>query len=224
MDWGFKHHAAVYWFAKDDNGRVITYRELHRSGVGEKEWGQLIADNSKGERITYVFMSPDAFAKRTSQNTVAEEIGEGLVVSGLPRPVAADDDRVGGARLCYQLLVTNNVVISSDCPALIKCLPMLIRDEDKLEDVLKVEGDDPYDAWRYGLKSMLPKGHKPLDVRVEERLAKQQAGRVEMGLQPQVDPTMVAMMSKKALATEKKKDRPVQLITRGRWQRPRFHI
>lgn len=223
LDWGYKHPSAVYWHAKDGD-KVITYRELHESGLGETQLGEKIAQMTGEERIQDVFMSPDAFAKRTSQNTIAEQVGDILVASGIPRPVPADDDRIGGARLCYQMLQVGLGIISSACPALAKCLPTLIRDEDNIEDVLKVDGDDPYDAWRYGLKSMLSKGHKPLDVRVHERLAAIQQNRTDLGLPPQTDPTMVAMMGRKAMADERKKEKPVRLITHSQWQRPRHRI
>ena len=36
--------------------------------------------------------------------------------------------------------------------------------------MLKVDGDDPYDAWRYGLKSMLGEASKPAGVRIEEKI------------------------------------------------------
>lgn len=220
IDWGFKHPAAAYWFARDRD-RVITYREFHRSGTGERELGIEIASMSRGEKIQHVFLSPDAFAKRTSQNTIAEEIGDALYANGIPRPGPADDDRVGGARLCYQMLQTELVIISSSCRGLIKCLPTLIRDESNIEDVEKVDGDDPYDAWRYGLKTMLAPGHKPLDLRVSERITEMQAERVERMLPPQTDPTAIAMMSRAAYQKESERSKPLRVG--GRFRRNRMH-
>lgn len=42
--------------------------------------------------------------------------------------------------------------IFNRCPETIKCLPSLIYDEKHVEDVKKVDGDDPYDETRYGLE------------------------------------------------------------------------
>jgi hypothetical protein len=51
----------------------------------------------------------------------------------------------------YQMLERDAWVISEKCPRLIECLPLLVRDERRVEDVRKVEGDDPADAARYGI-------------------------------------------------------------------------
>jgi terminase large subunit-like protein len=176
-DWGYSHPAAVYWHAQDGD-RVITYDELHGSGIGERELGERIVaisnrykdSTGKPIKIQSVFFDQYAFAKRTSENTIAEQIGEVLAANGLPMPTLADDDRIGGGRLCYEMLKADLVVISTACPQLIECLPTLSHDEDNLEDVLKVDGDDPYDAWRYGLKSMLGEASKPAGVRIEEKI------------------------------------------------------
>jgi hypothetical protein len=186
IDWGFAHPSAIYWHAKDGD-RIITYRELCISGkmaaqhgeeIGEQELGAKIAELSNKDvdstgkpiRIQSVFLSPDAYAQRTSQNTVAEEIGRGLTVNGLPYPTEADNDRIGGARLCHQLLKGGYAIISTACSKLLECLSMLVHEDGNEEDVLKVDGDDPYDAWRYGIKSMLSPKDKPWLVDMTERL------------------------------------------------------
>jgi hypothetical protein len=100
-----------------------------------------------------VFLSPDAFAHRTSEASIAEQLGEVLVANGLPRPSQADDDRMGGWQLMYQLLESDAWLITDNCAKLIECLPQLVRDDRRAEDIRKVEGDDSADAARYGLVS-----------------------------------------------------------------------
>jgi hypothetical protein len=100
-----------------------------------------------------VFLSPDAFAHRTSEASIAEQLGEVLAASGLPRPAPADDDRIGGWQLMYQLLESDAWLITENCAKLIDCLPQLVRDDRRVEDIRKVDGDDPADAARYGLVS-----------------------------------------------------------------------
>ncbi len=100
-----------------------------------------------------VFLSPDAFAHRTSEASIAEQLSEVLVSNGLPRAVAADDDRIGGWQLMYQLMETDAWSITENCRQLIESLPLLIRDERRVEDIRKVDGDDAADAARYGLVS-----------------------------------------------------------------------
>jgi len=114
---------------------------------------QAIAERSGRERISEIFLSPDAFAHRTSESSIAEQLGDVLVVNGLPRPAPADDDRIGGWQLMYQMMESNVWVITENCAKLIECIPQLVRDERRREDIRKVEGDDPADAARYGLVS-----------------------------------------------------------------------
>jgi hypothetical protein len=58
------------------------------------------------------------------------------------------------------------------CPNLIRTLPTLVLDEDNPDDVDTDGEDHPYDAARYGLKAIVGKAEKPLELRIEERLAK----------------------------------------------------
>jgi hypothetical protein len=181
IDWGFQHPSAVYWHCaipvdsrqskvesksharfEDSsfnfqpstfNSRIVTYREFVQSGLSPRMLAQAIAERSGRERISEVFLSPDAFAHRTSEASIAEQLGDVLVANGLPRPSPADDDRIGGWQLMYQLLESDSWVIAENCAKLIECLPQLVRDDRRIEDIRKVDGDDPADAARYGLVS-----------------------------------------------------------------------
>jgi hypothetical protein len=115
--------------------------------------GQAIAERTGEERIAEVFLSPDAFAHRTSDASIAEQLGEVLAQNGLPRPTPPDDDRVGGWQLMYQMLENDEWVITENCAELIRSVPEMMRDDGRVEDVRKAEGDDAADAARYGLVS-----------------------------------------------------------------------
>ena len=137
---------------RDDNGRhIVTYREFVQNELSPRMLGQAIVERTKKEKIREIYLSPDAFAQRTSEASIAEQLGEVLEKYGLPRPVPANDDRVGGWQLMYQLLEQDAWVIADDCKKLIDCLPMLVHDDRRAEDVRKVEGDDAADAARYGI-------------------------------------------------------------------------
>lgn len=133
--------------------RIVTYREFVQSGLSPRMLAQGIAERNAQERISEVFLSPDAFAHRTAEASIAEQLSDVLASGGLPRAVAADDDRVGGWQLMYQLLESDAWSITENCAKLIDCMPLLIRDERRAEDIRKVDGDDPADAARYGLVS-----------------------------------------------------------------------
>ena len=211
-DWGYKHPACLHWHAKDGD-RVITYRELYGAGMGEQELGIKIAELSQGENITRFFFSPDAFAQRTSQNTIAEQIGEALKERGLPYPTLADNDRVGGWRLMYEMLNAGLWTIDrAACPKLVACLPTLIRNDKKPEDILKVDhtenqiGDDPGDSARYGLKTMLNESMVPYDVRVRLRI------------EPIAEITQKMLHLDKVMAEEKKRGpQMIRLRRPSRW-------
>jgi len=49
--------------------------------------------------------------------------------------VTATDDRIGGWQLMYQLLERDAWMIAENCPGLIECLPLLVRDDRRVEDV-----------------------------------------------------------------------------------------
>lgn len=135
------------------SARIVTYREFVQNGLSPRMLAQAIAERSGRERIYEVFLSPDAFARRTSEACVAEQLSGVLVVNGLPRPAPADNDRVGGWQWMYDLLKADSWVITDNCPELIQCLPHLVRDQARDADIRKVDGDDPADAARYGLVS-----------------------------------------------------------------------
>jgi len=182
IDWGFQHPSAVYWHCAipepviRDSGfvtrervhdasashespvtshqsRIVTYREFVQNGLSPRMLAQAIAERSGRERISEVFLSPDAFAHRTSEASIAEQLGDVLAANGLPRPAPADNDRIGGWQLMYQLLESNAWVITDNCVKLIECIPQLVRDTSRIEDIRKVDGDDSADAARYGLVS-----------------------------------------------------------------------
>ena len=97
--------------------RIVTYREFVQNGLSPRMLGQAIVERTKRERIREIYLSPDAFAHRTSEASIAEQLGEVLEQNGLPRPVPANDDRIGGWQLMYQLLEQDAWVISDELPA-----------------------------------------------------------------------------------------------------------
>jgi hypothetical protein len=212
IDWGFEHPSAVYWHAArpDVAGGVVTYREFVANHLSPRMLAQAIVERScdgegRLERIGEIFLSPDAFARRTSELTIAEQLGEVLANKDLPRPIQADDDRVGGWMLIYQMLQDGQWVIADHCAQLIDCLPTLVRDPANVEDVLKMAGDDPADSVRYGLKSRLSPGRAPIEQRAAERITT-------------ADTTSRAIWMQKFLADERRASRPAVLP--HRWHRP----
>ena len=214
IDWGFKHPSAIYWHAMLDSGKVATYREFVQDSLSPTMLGRAIADRTpQGEKIQEVYLSPDAFQKRTAESTIAEQLDEVLVPAGFPSCSRADDDRVGGWMLMYNLLESGSWLVGENCSRLIKCLPNLVRDEKKVEDIAKVDGDDEADSCRYGLKSRLAPGTVPVEVRVAERVDK------ALGAQPSL--TSRAIWTQKFLAEESRKTSVVRRHGLPRYVRAR---
>ncbi len=214
IDWGFEHPAAAYWHAAcgtgipggaaADHGNrecVITYREFVQPHLAPRELARAIVARNrdregKRERIEAIYLSPDAFARRTDEASIAEQMGDVFVFEGLPRPAPADNDRVSGWMLMYQMLAANEWLIAGNCAELIRVLPTLTRDGARVEDVLKMDGDDSADAARYGLKSRMRTARAPFEQRLAERVTSP-------------DPTIRAIQARKAWLEEQRRNAPV---------------
>ena len=173
IDWGFEHEACIHWHTtemRDAGNRHTTYREKVINHLSPVELAKLACELNGSDKIESIYLSPDAFAKRTSEEPISQQMGEVFRSAGLPYCSPADDDRVGGWMLMYHLLDTGEWQIADNCRRLVKNIPVLTRDPKKVEDVLKVTGDDPADCARYGLKSRLDSRDKPYEYRLTETL------------------------------------------------------
>ncbi|HVB87470.1 MAG TPA: terminase family protein [Candidatus Dormibacteraeota bacterium] len=177
-------------------------------GGAARDNRQLQEGDGSREKIDAIYLSPDAFARRTDEASIAEQMGDVFAAAGFPRPIAADDDRVGGWMLMYQMLDAGEWLLTENCIELIRTLPSLVRDTARVEDVEKMDGDDPADAARYGLKSRYANRragqHRlPLDERLAARV-----------LSP--DPTIRAIQARKAAIDEARGAQPVSFVRRWR--------
>ena len=199
----------------DNNGRVVTYREYvtHRTPPRElarEILARSLQSSGDREKIDAIYLSPDAFARRTDEASIAEQMGDVFAAAGLPRPTPADDDRVGGWMLMYQMLDAGEWLLTENCIELIRTLPNLVRDTARVEDVEKIDGDDPADAARYGLKSRFGSGHAG-SFRSRMPLADRLAAR-----QLSADPTVRAIQARKAQLEEQRRVQPVSFLHRRR--------
>ena len=167
-----------------------------------------MGEGAEREKIEAVYLSPDAFARRTDEASIAEQMGDVFAAAGLPRPVPADDDRVGGWMLMYQMLDAGEWLLTENCIELIRTLPNLVRDPARIEDIEKMDGDDPADAARYGLKSRYAV-HRSGERRMP--LADRLAARALSA-----DPTIRAIQARKAQMEETRGGRPVPFLHRRR--------
>ncbi len=160
------------------------------------------------EKIAAIYLSPDAFARRTDDASIAEQMGDVFAEEGFPRPTPADDDRIGGWMLMYQMLDAGEWLLTDNCVELIRTLPTLVRDSVRIEDVEKMDGDDAADAARYGLISRYAArrsgmARPPLEQRLAERVTS-------------TDPTIRAIQARKAQLEVPQRTQPVSFLRRRR--------
>lgn len=175
MDYGFVHPTAVYWFAQDpDTGRVFVYRELHKSGLTDRQQARrIVAMTPSGERIWFTYASPDMWARKNMEDKVTtsaqEFLAEGVMLT------RANNDRLEGKRAIDRALADGPdgkpmLQVFSTCTQLIRTIPLLIRDENNPEDVQKMDGDDPYDGVRYGFSNVTTRAARKKKKRQEAPL------------------------------------------------------
>ena len=147
------------------------------------------------EKIDAIYLSPDAFARRTDEASIADQMGDVFAAAGFPRPIPADNDRIGGWMLMYQMLDADEWLLTDNCIELIRTIPTLVRDMARIEDIEKMDGDDPADSARYGVKSRYATraaysiDHLPYEARLAARVLS-------------ADPTVRAIQARKAQLEE----------------------
>jgi len=158
--------------------------------------GARTTSQSTREKIDAIYLSPDAFARRTDEASIADQMGDVFAAAGFPRPIPADNDRIGGWMLMYQMLDADEWLLTDNCIELIRTIPTLVRDMARIEDIEKMDGDDPADAARYGLKSRYATRaaysieHLPYEARLAARVLS-------------ADPTVRAIQARKAQLEER---------------------
>jgi hypothetical protein len=119
------------------------------------------------------YFSHEKFAKQMEAESPAAKLSKELMSRGLQGVTRGTMDRVGRASLLYHLIKRREFVILDSCPELIRAIPQCTRDEDNLEDVLKVDtkGDDCYDGASLGLFGELGVKGKPQEEVDREKVA-----------------------------------------------------
>jgi phage terminase large subunit len=170
IDYGYKHSFAVYWGAERPDGKRVIYRELVGQQKPVNEIAELIATLSMGEKIDAVYLSPDAWAKRSEERSIKDRFYQVFSIYRLPEPTMATNDRVNGWRYLHDLFSNDNVEIHFSCKGLIEKIPQAIYDDrpGHEEDVMKFVGDDELDAFRYTLMSRPRTPIKPFLLRLAE--------------------------------------------------------
>lgn len=186
------------WKIEKPMNVTVTYRELIQAGKESAEIAlDLVKNTPEFERnkIKAFFIGADAFKIVDSPKSVAMQESTVMRQYSMPGCLAADNSRVDGYALMGKLLKASKGMgyyysegekiqaddiwlISTDCPELLKSIPLLMRDPKNIDDVLKTDKggakieQDVTDSARYGLKSMLaPKKKTEVDIHAEKIMA-----------------------------------------------------
>ncbi len=169
MDYGFTHYTVIYLLIQDGDGRVFIVDEhcerrwliprhadaldemLARHGLRKAQienfvaGGDVFAENEEGETVADKWQARGWQIERAD---MARITGWGEMLERFGDP---DPDRP-------ELYVAPSLFISARCARLIQCIPALLHDPRRPEDVKKVDtdeegvgGDDPADGARYGV-------------------------------------------------------------------------
>lgn len=155
---------------------TVTYREMIVSELTSVEVARKLIECTpidERPRIKAYHLSPECVTD--DPNCVGSQQSKELRSVGMPGPIKADNERLGGWQLWAKLMkatkdhgVDKNGVehtdvwfCSAECVEVLKCIPMLMRDPKNIDDVLKTDKGqarmemDIADDVRYGLKTML---------------------------------------------------------------------
>lgn len=180
VDYGSTAPFVALWGVRLNDGLIYVYRELYRTGLTPRQQAELMLQAEEhGERLPSrpirVALDPSTWA-HAATDPVAQVMGDIPPVGSIARPyweafggslVKARNDRKAGAALIDEgLLVRDDgfprLIVSRDCPNLIRTLPTLVRSRTEPEDVSQhpVKQDDhAYDALRYLLMELVMPGH-----------------------------------------------------------------
>jgi len=170
LDYGFTHYTAVYLLAEDGDGTLYLVDEhAERGWLPQRHapaiHAMLARHDLKISDLWKFVAGPDVFARRGLKEGEAQTIAETYEALGI-KLEPANDDRVNGAGEMLSRLgdvnadppILPRLFIFNRCARLLECLPALLHDPHRPEDVLKVDcdedgvgGDDYYDAARYGV-------------------------------------------------------------------------
>ncbi len=172
MDWGFRAPASMHWLAETpENGlgvrHVLIFREVYRTGMTPRQWGQLMARLQKVDPVSYLVLPHDCFSSDQGQETIAEQMAHEFKEAGVSLPIVRAISLNRGARRSRLGLMHSGLAMSPDgypylmvhesCLNLIRTLPELPYSETDVEDVDTDSEDHAYDSATYGLMTLKPR-------------------------------------------------------------------
>jgi phage terminase large subunit len=135
LDYGFDMLAALL-IGVDEHGDLYVLREYCQPDLTLSEAAERVAFLCRDVAVEFAVASPDLWNRRQDSGRSGFEIMQ--AVPGMPPMSAADNRRVPGWRILREYLTTQNgspkLIISRNCPTLIRSLPALLCSSEHPED------------------------------------------------------------------------------------------
>lgn len=163
MDWGYSKPFSIGWWAVNNEGRMIRYRELYgceKEAVnkGVKKSALEVAKEayalSVTEGVSIMVADPAVWSKVDKGMSIAEKfesIGWKMI--------KANNDRINGKMQLHQLLKqkgedgTPLLLVFDTCIDFIRTIPLLLSSKTHPEDIDTTLEDHIYDETRYAIMS-----------------------------------------------------------------------
>lgn len=168
MDYGWTHPTCWGIHAIDEQGNGHTIRTHSRNKWSPAEHLDLLCQYPEFHRLRYVVAGLDAFNREQGKPSVVEEyVDEARKRNVTLSFTEANTDRIQGAALMVRRFGNDKnsptwfIWDNGYNEPLIECIPLMVHDPHRPEDVLKVDanpetgmgGDDCYDMLRYSQMS-----------------------------------------------------------------------
>jgi phage terminase large subunit len=166
FDTGYNHPAAFLWLAMDTDGNVYVYREYLQSRKRTEEIVSDVLSYEDSKKLKAIPAGHDCWTKHAGDPSVEEKFAQ-YSSNRLVLHKAAIDRIAGAAHLRDYLTLrpqANGKMLPrlrffKSCVKSFETLVRMTHDEQRPEDVLKIDadadspdsGDDLYDCLRYGL-------------------------------------------------------------------------
>jgi phage terminase large subunit len=186
VDWGFAQPHAAVFVECTEKGRVFVFDELYGKEMHPIEVGERIAKKCQGHNITQTLIDPSAYIRnpmswRQEHSPMHSDASIAHAMQGpadnplVPNMMPANNDRVNGWRNMAQLMKVeegkppNFVIIRGAAPNLAQCIPEMVCDEKRPEDLDTTNNLDHLpDACRYALS------HVQAPAEIENKKSKDQ--------------------------------------------------
>lgn len=154
MDWGYSKPYAIYAYAVDYDGNVYVTNEWYGCKAGTVDTGTQETAREVAHKIkhisSYYGIADPAIWQKNGHDGIS--IGEIFASEGIQWD-KGDNDRIAGKMQVHIRLKERKLFIFSNCYHLIRTLPALTYDKNKVEDVDTRQEDHGYDSLKYYLMS-----------------------------------------------------------------------